>query len=88
MILFLLYINSIDANKTELWESAKNELRDEFDCKLGLNVKIHHIYDKKMDHLKNLFLIKASFDCCSTNFKIFNKTIFELNLSFKLLIMK
>ncbi len=52
MILFLLYINSIDANKTELWESAKNELRDEFDYKLGLNVKIHDIYDKKMDHLK------------------------------------
>ncbi len=66
--LVLLYLNSIDANQTELWESAFNELRDEFDYKLRLNVKIHDIYDKKIDDLKNLFSGKAPFDSYSKNF--------------------
>jgi hypothetical protein len=55
LILFLLYLNSIDANQTQLWESALNELRDEFNYKLRLNVEIHDIYDRKVDDLKNLF---------------------------------
>jgi hypothetical protein len=75
----LLYLNSIYANQTELWESALNELRDEFDYKLGLIVKIN-IYDKKLDNLKNIFSSKAPFNCYSTNFLIFNKTIFEYKI--------
>jgi hypothetical protein len=67
--LILLYLNSIDANQTELWESALNELRNEFEYKLGLNIKIHNNHDKKVDDLKNLFSSKASFDFCSTNLK-------------------
>ncbi len=55
LILFLLYLNSIDANQTQLWESALNELRDEFNYKLRLDVEIHDIYDRKVDDLKNLF---------------------------------
>jgi hypothetical protein len=86
--LVLLYLNSIDANQTELWESAFNELREAFGYKLELNVNIHYIYDKKIDDLKNLSSGKAPFDSYSKNFNIFNKTIFKLSFSFKLLILK
>jgi hypothetical protein len=54
LILFLLYLNSIDANQTQLWESPLNELRGEFDYKLGVNAKIHDIYDERIEDLKSL----------------------------------
>ncbi len=55
VLLFSIYLNPIDANQTQLWESALNELRDEFNYKLRLDVEIHDIYDRKVDDLKNLF---------------------------------
>jgi hypothetical protein len=54
VLLFSIYLNPIDANQTQLWESEMNELRDEFDYKLKQNVKIHDIYDKRIEDLKSL----------------------------------
>jgi hypothetical protein len=59
LLLFSIYLNSIDANQTQLWESEVNELRGQlrgqFDQILEQNIKIHCIYDKKNEDLKSLF---------------------------------
>ncbi len=60
--IYLQYLNSIDANQTQLWESALNEVRDEFDYKLERNVDIHRIYDEKIENLKTLFSSKVFLD--------------------------
>jgi hypothetical protein len=55
LLLFSIYLNSIYANQTQLWESEVNELRNDSDYKLEQNVKIHGIYDKKIEDLETLF---------------------------------
>jgi hypothetical protein len=55
LLLFSIYLNSIDANQTQLWESEVNELRGQSDHILEQNIKIHCIYDKKNEDLKSLF---------------------------------
>jgi F0F1-type ATP synthase membrane subunit a len=51
-LLNLLILNSIKANKTELWESSLADLKEEFNYQLGVYVKV---YDLKIQELTKQF---------------------------------
>jgi peptidoglycan hydrolase CwlO-like protein len=53
IILLILY--SSQANKTELWETAINDLKEEFNYRLNNAIKIQEIYERRVEEMVKQF---------------------------------
>jgi hypothetical protein len=40
---------------TESWENSLNQLKDEFNYRLNTSIKIHDVYEKRMEEMMKLF---------------------------------
>jgi hypothetical protein len=45
----------IEANKTQIWENSLNQLKDEFNYRFNTSIKIHDVYEKRMDEIMKQF---------------------------------
>ncbi len=55
VLLIVLIFEFSEANKTESWEKSLSKLKDEFNYQLNTTIKIHDIFEKRIEEIVEKF---------------------------------